>query len=100
MKVDKRRRFNGRLEHLRAPPSGSAASPTTSPDPCWRPADSDHDYTLNCDEPLKFYTPTSVHNGTWPHIQTLRQQTLDAAYATNPHRFTRPPVAPAPPTEA
>lgn len=49
---------------------------------------------------LKFYTPSSVHNGTWPHIQNLRQQTLDAAYATNPHRFTRPPVAPAPPAEA
>lgn len=49
---------------------------------------------------LKFYTPASVHNGTWPHIQRLRQQTLDGAYATNPHRFTRPPLAPAPPTEA
>lgn len=49
---------------------------------------------------LKFYTPTSVHNGTWPHIQAKRQHTLDAAYAQNPHRFTRPPHAPAPPAEA
>jgi len=49
---------------------------------------------------LKFYTPISVHNGTWPHIQALRQSTLDAAYHANPHRFTRPPIAPGPPTEA
>lgn len=49
---------------------------------------------------LKFYTPASVHNGTWPHIQAIRQQTLDVAYAANPRRFTRPPTAAAPPTSA
>lgn len=49
---------------------------------------------------LKFYTPASVHNGTWRHIQALRQQTLDAAYAANPARFTRPPIAASPPSEA
>lgn len=49
---------------------------------------------------LNYYTPSSVHNGTWPHIQTLRQNTLNAAYHTNPHRFSRPPTAPRPPTEA
>jgi hypothetical protein len=43
--------INGRLEHLPAPPSDSATSPTTSPDPCWQPAASDHDYTLDCEEP-------------------------------------------------
>ena len=34
-----------------APPSGSATSPTTSPDPYSRPAASDPDYTLDCEEP-------------------------------------------------
>ena len=37
-----------------APPSASATSPTTSPDPCSRPADSDPDYTLDCEEPVLF----------------------------------------------
>src|ERR1022692_3714671 len=35
-----------------APPSGSATSPTTSPDHSWRPADSDPGYTLDHEEPL------------------------------------------------
>jgi len=34
-----------------AAPSGSATSPTTSPDPSLRPAGSDHSYTLHCEEP-------------------------------------------------
>ena len=34
-----------------APPSASATSPTTSPAACSRPAASDPDYTLDCDEP-------------------------------------------------
>src|SRR5262249_39827131 len=34
-----------------APPSDSATSPTTSPDPCSRPAASDPDYTLDREEP-------------------------------------------------
>src|SRR5215218_8288441 len=34
-----------------ARPSGSATSPTTSPDPCSRPAASDLDYTVVWDEP-------------------------------------------------
>ena len=49
---------------------------------------------------LRFYTPASVHNGTWRDIQGLRQHTLDAAYAANPRRFTRPPLAASPPTSA
>ncbi len=49
---------------------------------------------------LNYYTPVSVHNGTWPHIQQLRQATLDAAYTAHPHRFTRAPTAPPPPAEA
>ena len=35
-----------------APPSASATSPTTSPDPYSRLADSDPDYTLHCEEAL------------------------------------------------
>ncbi|MEL7668753.1 MAG: hypothetical protein AAGU73_11235, partial [Actinomycetota bacterium] len=43
-----------------APPSASATSPTTSPDLYSRPADSDPDYTLNCDEPSKTDLKDSV----------------------------------------
>jgi hypothetical protein len=39
--------INGRLETCVAPPSASATSPTTSPDPYSRQADSDPDYTLH-----------------------------------------------------
>ena len=35
-----------------APPSGSATSPTTSPDAYSKPADSDPDYTLDSEEPV------------------------------------------------
>ncbi|WP_425308778.1 barstar family protein [Ammonicoccus fulvus] len=35
-------------------PWGSAISPTTSPEPFWKPEDSGHDYTLDCDEPYYF----------------------------------------------
>ena len=59
-----------------------------------------HYNTYHYHSGLKFYTPASVHNGTWPRIQALRQRTLDAAYAANPRRFTRPPVAVGPPTSA
>ena len=34
------------------PPSASATSPTTSPDAYLRPADSDPDYTVDCEEPV------------------------------------------------
>ena len=43
--------INGRLEHLRDPPSDFVTSPTTSPDHYWKPADSGLDYTLNHEEP-------------------------------------------------
>ena len=50
---------------------------------------------------LKFYTPASVHNGTWRHIQARRQQTLNAAYAAHPERFgNRRPQPPKLPTVA
>jgi len=35
-----------------APHSGSATSPTTSPDHCWKAAASDPNYTLDYEEPL------------------------------------------------
>jgi putative transposase len=44
---------------------------------------------------IAFHTPASVHYGTAEAIRNQRQQTLSAAYATNPMRFRhRPPVAP------
>jgi len=47
-----------------APPSRLPATwPTRSPDHYSRPADSDHDYTLDCDEPLQG-PETSVAVGT------------------------------------
>ena len=39
--------INGRLEHLRGSALGFRNSPTTSPDPYSRQADSDPDYTLH-----------------------------------------------------
>ncbi|MGJ0795569.1 hypothetical protein ACR746_05650, partial [Cutibacterium avidum] len=36
-----------------ASPWASGTSPTTSPDPSWRPEDSDPDYTLDPEEPVK-----------------------------------------------
>src|SRR5665647_2989204 len=44
-----------------APPSGSATSPTTSPDHSWRPAASDPNYTLDCEEPVMLlYLPKAA----------------------------------------
>src|SRR5659263_65241 len=40
-----------------APPSGSATSPTTSPAASSRPAASDPNYTLDCDEPANSHLP-------------------------------------------
>lgn len=40
------------------------------------------------------HTPASVFNGTATHVQTRRQQALDAYYAEHPERFRRPPAAP------
>jgi len=47
------------------------------------------------------HTAASVHYGTATEIRALRQQTLDAAYAANPDRFShRNPTAPKLPTVA
>ena len=44
---------------------------------------------------IGLHTPASVHYGTATEVRAQRQQTLDAAYAANPERFTRrPPQAP------
>jgi len=44
--------INGRLEHLRGSALGFRNLTTTSPDRCWRPADSDLSYTLDREEPV------------------------------------------------
>jgi len=50
---------------------------------------------------IGLHTPASVHHGTATQIRAQRQVTLDAAYATNPERFTRQrPAAPKLPTAA
>jgi len=50
---------------------------------------------------IGLHTPASVHHGTAHQIRALRQQTLDAAYAAHPHRFShRRPRPPKLPTEA
>ena len=38
---------------------------------------------------IGLHTPASVHHGTATQVRAQRQVTLDAAYATNPERFTR-----------
>jgi transposase InsO family protein len=43
---------------------------------------------------IGLHTPASVHFGTAEQIRTHRQTTLDQAYATHPHRFTRRPHPP------
>jgi putative transposase len=43
---------------------------------------------------LGLHTPASVHYGTATEVRAQRAKTLDAAYAANPGRFSRPPVPP------
>jgi putative transposase len=38
---------------------------------------------------IGLYTPASVHDGTWKHARSRRQDVLDAAYAAHPERFHR-----------
>jgi putative transposase len=50
---------------------------------------------------IGLHTAASVHYGTATEIRALRQQTLEAAYAANPDRFSgRTPTAPKLPTVA
>jgi len=35
---------------------------------------------------IGYYTPESVHEGTWPHCRERRQTALDTAWAANPHK--------------
>lgn len=49
---------------------------------------------------LGLHTPASVHFGTAAEIRASRALVLDAAYAANPQRFTKPPVPPRLPTAA
>jgi transposase len=43
--------INGRLEHLRGSALGFRNLTNYIPDHSWKPADSDPDYTLDCEEP-------------------------------------------------
>jgi len=44
---------------------------------------------------IGFYTPGSVHDGTWKYVRDGRQIVLNAAYAAHPERFhAGPPQAP------
>lgn len=49
---------------------------------------------------LGLHTPASVHYGTAAEVRAERAKTLDAAYAANPERFSRPPVPPKLPSVA
>ena len=42
---------------------------------------------------IGYYTPASVHYGTWTAIRDARQATLDRVHAQHPERFTRAPKA-------
>lgn len=42
---------------------------------------------------IGYYTPESVHDGTWPLCQKRRQAALDAAWAAHPHRHHQRPRA-------
>jgi hypothetical protein len=55
-----------------APRSGSATSPTTSPDRCSSPAVSDSGYTLNCEEPLSDENAKKLRDAFEPFISSAR----------------------------
>jgi putative transposase len=42
---------------------------------------------------IGYYTPESVHDGTWPALQQRRQAALDSAWAAHPHRHHQRPQA-------
>lgn len=42
---------------------------------------------------IGYYTPESVHDGTWPVFQKRRQTALDTAWAKHPHRHRQRPRA-------
>ncbi len=42
---------------------------------------------------IGYYTPESVHDGTWPVFQKRRQTALDTAWAAHPHRHHQRPRA-------
>ena len=77
--------INGRLEHLRGSAWAFATSPTTSPDPYWKPADSDPNYTPDCEEPL--IRPSNLRptrrapsfDGLRGFVKRSRRQTADVS---------------------
>lgn len=49
---------------------------------------------------LNWYTPHSVHDGSWPTQQYRRQQSLDEHYRRHPNRYRKPPIVHGPPDKA
>lgn len=49
---------------------------------------------------LNYYTPETVHHGLVHQARRQRQETLNACYARNPHRYRRRPAAPGVPPVA
>lgn len=49
---------------------------------------------------IGYYTPESVHDGTWTVFQNRRQQALDDVWKRHPHRHRRRPQAPVVHTES
>jgi FAD binding domain len=80
--TDRRRPSTAGSNTSAAPPSGSATSPTTPPDHSWKPADSDPDYTLDCEEPRNRsprYKPTGYRTRSLGNVsQTASARKFDA----------------------
>jgi len=54
-----------------AQPWDFATSPTTSPDHYWKPADSNPNYTLNYEEPVRLATPGATYAANSPHTPPI-----------------------------
>lgn len=60
------------------------------------------EYYNNCHyhKGIAYFTPQSVHDGSWRAVHAERQQRLNTAYANHPGRFlSGPPVVKTPPTD-
>ena len=48
---------------------------------------------------IALFSPHDVHSGRIDELRAVRQAALDKAYAKNPERFARPPIAASPPAK-
>lgn len=71
--------INGPWRISVAPRSGSATSPTTSPDRCSRPAGSGRNYTLGCEEPVTLASIPA--HGFRPALRCAQVRSASAASA-------------------